>query len=156
MATTRKPEKTRSCTPLQDELLKVASGAIGPAVAVKIVVRKFADAGIRMTARERGELKQAISLGELDRFSLSRSRKNASVVTFTEEDGNALTAEASGRVMGLFHRALKQSDRHSADALKALHSKWPSEHARQYREMIGFRRRLRQQWQRPFALFTCS
>ena len=55
--------------------------------------------------------------------------------------------------MALLHRALKQSDRHAADVLKALHSKWRSEHARQHREMVGFRRRLRQRWERPFALF---
>ena len=42
---------------------------------------------------------------------------------FTADDGEALTAEALKSVMGVFHRALKQSDSHAAHVLNALHNK---------------------------------
>ena len=153
MATNRPPERTRSFTPLQDEILKVATDNIGPAVAVRIVSKKFEDVGVRMTSREKRELHQAILRGSIDEFSVTRRRTHAAVVTFTAKDGETLTAEALQRMSEVFNVALKQSSRHASDVLKTLHRKWNSEQRRQHREMVGFRRRLRKRWERAFALF---
>jgi hypothetical protein len=152
MTTKRKREKTRSPTPLQDDILRMSTDLIGPAVAVRIVAKKFAAAGIRLTVPEKRKLHQAITSGKADEFSIERRRKGASVM-FTADDGEALTAEALRRVMAVFHRALKQSDSHAAHVLNALHNKWRSEYARQHREQAGFRRRLRKRWNHPFGLF---
>jgi hypothetical protein len=129
----------------------MSTDLIGPAVAVRIVAKKFAAAGIRLTVPEKRKLHQAITSGKADEFSIER-RKDASVM-FTADDGEALTAEALRRVMAVFHRALKQSDSHAAHVLNALHNKWRSEYARQHREQAGFRRRLRKRWNHPFGLF---
>ena len=152
MARNRRTRNSRSFTPLQDEILKVATDVIGPAVAMRILSRKFAEAGVRLTAAERRELHQLIVDGRLNRFAPKRRRPSAAVVTFTAADGEALTVEATKRVMTVFNRELKRTDRYAADFLRALHVKWPAEHARQHREMVGFRRRLRQRWRDPFAL----
>ncbi len=69
MATNRKPANTRSFTPMQDDILKVATDAIGPAVAVRIVSKKLADAGVRLTTREKRKLREAIVSGSIDEFS---------------------------------------------------------------------------------------
>lgn len=149
----RKLPKSRSFTPLHDDILKMATDTIGPAVAVQIVSKKFAEAGVRMTTREQRALHQAIVGGSIDDFSLTRRRTSAPVVTFTSEDGEALTEEASRRTGALFKHALKQSRVHASDVLTTLHQRWSSERRRQHRESVGFRRRLRKRWERPFSLF---
>jgi hypothetical protein len=106
-----------------------------------------------LTAAERRELQRLIVDGRLNRFAPKRRRASGAVVRFTAADGEALTIEATNQAMAVFNKELKRTDRYAADFLGALHVKWPAEHARQHREMVGFRRRLRQRWHEPFALF---
>jgi hypothetical protein len=153
MATSRSVRNARSVTPLQDEILRAATDVIGPNVAARIVSRKFAEAGVLLTAAERRELHRLIVQGRLNQFAPKRQRRSVAVVTFTAADGEALTVEATNRMRAMFDRELKRTDRYAADLLRALHDKWPGEHARQHREMVGFRRRLRQRWREPFSLF---
>src|SRR5262245_41062091 len=153
MKTKSRPKKTRSFTPLQDEILNMATEKIGPAVAVEIVAKKFARVGVRLTRVEKRKLRDAIVRGTIDQFSLTRRRGSPAVVTFTSDDGEALTTEASRRAADVLHYAAKQSDRHAAGVLKALHQNWPSQQRRERREMVAFRRRLQERWERPFALF---
>jgi uncharacterized protein DUF5677 len=119
-----------------------------------MISKKFAAVGVRLSAREHGQLREAIKSGELDQFFIKRRRrKSGAVIKFTSEDGKALIDKATEVSMTIIRQELDQgSHLQAANVLKRLHATWPSEEARQRREMVGFRRRLGQRWQRPFGL----
>lgn len=151
-----KPRPTivpRSATPLHDEFLKVALDAIGPAVAAAIIGNKFMAAGVRLSARERQRLRQAIADNAIDQFSITRRKQPGASIEFTSADGDALLQQAGQLVERVFReQADKGSRTHASHVLKRLHDSWPSEADRQQREERGFRRRLGERWKHPFSL----
>ena len=153
MTTHRQSHEPRSFTPLQDLLLKLTTDAVGPTVAVSIISKKFAAVGVRLSARERSQLREAIKSGELDQFSIKRRRKSGAVIKFTPEDGKALIDKATEASMTIFHQELDEGSHFQAtNVLKRLHATWPSEDVSQQRGEKGFRRRLGQRWKHPFGL----
>jgi hypothetical protein len=149
----RKSQKPRSFTPLQDELFQLTIDAVGPAVAVSMISKKFAAVGVRLSARERGQLCEAIKSGELDRFSVRRRKTAGAVIRFTSKDGNALIDKATKVSTAIIRKELDEgSHLQAAQVLKRLHAKWRSRNAWEQRGEGGFRRRLRRRWKRPFGL----
>jgi hypothetical protein len=153
MTTPGQLKDRRSFTPLHDQLLKLTTDAVGPAVAVSIVSKKFAAVGIRLSAHERTRLREAIKSGKSDRFSIKRRKKSAAVIKFTPQDGEALIDKATEVSLAIVRRELAEGSRfQAAHVLKRLHATWPSRSAWEHRRENGFRRRLRQRWGRPFGL----
>jgi hypothetical protein len=110
-------------------------------------------AGVRLTREEKARLLDLIAKGKAENFSVTRRNPRDVVVHFTSADGDALAMQAIDRTRQLLTRELTAAPRRARRDLQRLHDRWPTEYSRQWREMVGFRRRLRDRWAKPFSLF---
>jgi hypothetical protein len=66
-----------------------------------MVAKKFAAVGVRLSARERTRLREAVKSGKSDRFSVKRRKSSRAVIELTPQDGEALIDKATDVSMAI-------------------------------------------------------
>jgi hypothetical protein len=156
MARTIKPstistgaESNRSAQRTFEALLTEAVVEKGRSIAIRIIARRFAEAGIRLSASERSAFAAALT-GDRPMPTIRRRRSRSAgispVIELTAEDNREFSRQLRKLMKSGIAMIPRLSNKEADHAVNAIQREWPTQQRLEQRRVERFRVRLSKRW----------
>jgi hypothetical protein len=143
-----KPKGNRTTNRTFEAMLTDTVVEKGRSIAVKMIAKRFAEAGIRLSARERAAFAEALT-GDRPMPTIQRRRPRSAVapiVALTSEDNREFSRQLRRLLKSSVAMIPRLADEAAEHSLTLFMRDWPAQQKVEQRSFDAFRRRLSKRW----------